>query len=207
MSNCSNLPLYVKIPVFKLRQRLLAGWGDRLAASPPLDFKPRYIYKDSPFPSIHFFASSLLLRLFFFIEIGIAQTTTRPLYNDLQWRMQGSSLPLTVLSIFVLPWLTFTFCTIVAFFLKRSNGMAMDIGSLALGHNGHLIRLGIGLKGLRKTRGNPFRGTHFSIVDSVAIALPKSPINWLTSFEHCHWFLWHCWLALPSFILLIMTLG
>ncbi|SAM06482.1 hypothetical protein [Absidia glauca] len=56
--------------------------------------------------------------------------------------------------------------------------MAADIGSLAAGLDGHELRLGIGRKGFHKTWGNPrntlSRRTHFSIVDSEAIALPKT---------------------------------
>jgi hypothetical protein len=52
--------------------------------------------------------------------------------------------------------------------------MATDIDSLIPVHNDRGLGLAIGLKGLRKTWGNPrnfFRCPHFSIVDCVAIAL------------------------------------
>jgi hypothetical protein len=55
------------------------------------------------------------------------------------------------LSIFAIPRLTFGFCIIAIFLHKRSNGMTTDIGSLASGMDGHVIRLGIGRMALRKT--------------------------------------------------------
>jgi hypothetical protein len=55
------------------------------------------------------------------------------------------------LSIFILPWLTFAFCFNVPFFLGRFNWMATDIGSHTAGLDEHVLRLGIGLKKLRKT--------------------------------------------------------
>jgi hypothetical protein len=51
-----------------------------------------------------------------------------------------------------LTWLTF--CIIASFFHSRSNGMATDIGSLTQGLGGHVLRLGIRTKWLRKTWGN-----------------------------------------------------
>jgi hypothetical protein len=39
-----------------------------------------------------------------------------------------------------------------SFFLGESVGMATDIGSLAPGMGGHVFRLGIGRKGLRRTK-------------------------------------------------------
>jgi hypothetical protein len=55
------------------------------------------------------------------------------------------------LSIFALPWLTFVFYIIAPFLLRRSNGMAADISSLAEELDGLGLGLGIGAKGLRKT--------------------------------------------------------
>jgi hypothetical protein len=68
---------------------------------------------------------------------------------------QGISLLLTILSIFVYPWVTFAFCVIPPLFLSRSNEMATNIGFLAPGHNGHALEIEIGLKGLPKSKGNP----------------------------------------------------
>jgi hypothetical protein len=103
----------------------------------------------------HFVRSSFYLFLlsffnFFFlsIDIDIALWTTRPLSNDIERRTQGSPLLLTILSMFVLPWLTFAFCFIAPLFLGRSNGMTTDIGSLAAGLDPHVAILGIGRKGL-----------------------------------------------------------
>ncbi|SAM05185.1 hypothetical protein [Absidia glauca] len=72
---------------------------------------------------------------------------TRTLCNYLKRRTQGNPLLLTILSIFVLLWLTFAFCINAPFLPSRSNGMATDIGSLAPGLDGLVLRLGIGLKG------------------------------------------------------------
>jgi hypothetical protein len=73
--------------------------------------------------SILLYVSSLLLHHFFlYIDIGNVPRTTRSLYNDLKRRTQGSSLLLTILSIFVLPWLTFTFCITAPFFLVDRMG-------------------------------------------------------------------------------------
>jgi hypothetical protein len=100
-----------------------------------------------PFVRSFFPFSSLFL-----LSIGIYRTqqTTRFLYNHLERQMLGNSLLLTVLSIFVLPWLTFAFCFIEPFFLKSSNEMAMDIGSLAPVLDEHELRLGVKTKRLRK---------------------------------------------------------
>jgi hypothetical protein len=51
----------------------------------------------------------------------------------------GQRSPSHLLSIFVLPWLTFAFCIITPFFLGRSNGVAA-------GSDGYVVRLGIGLQ-------------------------------------------------------------
>jgi hypothetical protein len=103
---------------------------------------------------------------------------TRPLYDDLERRMQGNYPLLTILSTFVFPWLTFTFLLHCSFFVSKLNGMATEIGSLVAGLDGHGLRLGIGRKGLRKTWGNPrntlSRRTHFFIVDFKVVALPKT---------------------------------
>jgi hypothetical protein len=64
--------------------------------------------------------------------------------------MYGNSRLSATLSIFGLPWLTVASCIIALFFLSRSNGMATDIGSLALGLDEHVVRLGIERKVLRK---------------------------------------------------------
>jgi hypothetical protein len=76
------------------------------------------------YPSILYFASSLLLYHFFFLSTSIGTTpqTIRPLYNKLDRRTHGTSLLLTILSIFVLPWLTFAFCIIAPFFLNNRMG-------------------------------------------------------------------------------------
>jgi hypothetical protein len=47
--------------------------------------------------------------------------------------------------------LTLTSSIITLLFLSRSTEMATDIGSLAVGLDAHVVRLGIGRKGLRKT--------------------------------------------------------
>jgi hypothetical protein len=81
---------------------------------------------------------------FFFFPLTLTPHYERlALYDDLNWRMQGNSLLLTILSIFVLPWLKFTFCVIAPFFLGRLNGMAMDISSLASGLGGHALKIGL----------------------------------------------------------------
>jgi hypothetical protein len=41
-------------------------------------------------------------------------------------------------------------CFLIAFFLKRSKGIAADIGSLAPGLDRLVLELGIGTQGLRK---------------------------------------------------------
>jgi hypothetical protein len=123
----------------------------QVICSPP-KFTLRYGSKDSLLLSVQFFASSLLLHLFFFynpISIGNTSRTTRFLYNNLERWTQGNFLLLTILAIFVLPWLTFAFCLIAPFFLEWSNGMTTDIGSLAAGMDGHEFWLEIGRKGLR----------------------------------------------------------
>jgi hypothetical protein len=51
--------------------------------------------------------------------------------------------------------LTLTPSVITLLFLNRFNRMATDMDSLAAELDGHVVRLGIGCKGLRKTRGNP----------------------------------------------------
>jgi hypothetical protein len=64
---------------------------------------------------------------------------------------------------------TLTSFIITLLFLTRFNRMATDIGSLAPGLDGHVVRSGIGREGLRKT-------SHFFIVGSLAIAQLKSNI-------------------------------
>jgi hypothetical protein len=58
------------------------------------------------------------------------------------------------MSIIILPWLIFVFCTTATFFNSRSNKMATDIVSLSPGLDRHGLGLGIGLKWSRKTRDN-----------------------------------------------------
>jgi hypothetical protein len=71
-----------------------------------------------------------------------------------------------------LPRLTFAVFIIAAFFPSGSNGIATDIGSLAPGLEGHVLRLGIGFKGLQKIiKKHFFRCTPIPNVDSVAIAV------------------------------------
>jgi hypothetical protein len=94
--------------------------------------------------------SSLLLHHFFLsIAISTALWTTRFLYIGLERRTQVNHLLLTVLSIFVLFWLTFASCSIAPFNLSKSIRMAADIGSQAPGMDWHELRLGIGTKGLQ----------------------------------------------------------
>jgi hypothetical protein len=114
------------------------------------------IIQESTSPSILFFASSLLLHhFFFFIGIYTVLRAAHPLYDSFEWRMQGNSLLLTILSIFAVPWITLAFCILAPFFHSISNGMVADIGSLTSWLDGHVIRFGIGHKGLRKTWGSP----------------------------------------------------
>lgn len=82
-------------------------------------------YDSFPRQSFFFF---LLLLCFFFLSINISTVprTTRALHNDLGWRTQGNSLLLTILSVFPLPWLTFTFCFIAPFPPSRWNRLATD---------------------------------------------------------------------------------
>jgi hypothetical protein len=122
-----------------------------------------------------------------------SQTTlsgANPLYSGLDRRAKGNSLLLTVMSIFVLPWLTFTFCIIAHSFPSRFNRIATDIDSLDSGL-AYAVRLGIGRRGLRKTWGN--RRNFFGC----------SPFQWRISshciFENHHslahyrWSFWHRW--------------
>jgi hypothetical protein len=86
----------------------------------------------------------LLPHFFLSIDIGAALRMSPPLYNkynNLERRTQGSSLLITILCIFVLPWLTFACCILAPFFSSRSNGLAANIGSLAPGLNGHALRV------------------------------------------------------------------
>jgi hypothetical protein len=89
----------------------------------------------------------LLLLCFFItfflsIDIGTALRTPHPLYNDRKGRAQGNSLLLTILSIFVLPRLTFVFCINTILFFSGFSKMATDVGSLAPGLDVHVVRLG-----------------------------------------------------------------
>jgi hypothetical protein len=92
--------------------------------------------------------------------------------------------------------LTLTSSIIALLFLSRFNRTVTDIGFLAAWLDGHVVRLGIGLKGLWKPCGN-LRSVFkvHPIVDCLAIALPKGPITWLVFFEHYHWF---CFAPLAS---------
>jgi hypothetical protein len=54
--------------------------------------------------------------------------------------------------------------------------MATDVGSLALGLDGHMVTLWFGRKGLRTTWGNQVIIFHFFIVDCLVIAFPKISI-------------------------------
>jgi hypothetical protein len=108
-----------------------------------------------------FFASSLLLDHFLFFHRHWNRTTND---HDERRPTQGYFLLLTDLPIFNLPWPAFAFCCF--FFL--GDWMATGIGSLALGLDEHVVRLGIGHRGLRKlTRNFFFRCIHFSLVDCV----------------------------------------
>jgi hypothetical protein len=80
-----------------------------------------------------------LLLLCFFITFFLFTPllTIRSLYNYHERQMQGNPLLLAILSIFVLPWLTFAFFIIAPFFLRWSDGMATDIDFLAAGLKGH----------------------------------------------------------------------
>jgi hypothetical protein len=65
-------------------------------------------------------------------------------------------------------------------FLRWSRGMTTDIGSLASGLDGHVVRLGFGRKGLPSQLF--LKCTHFSIVESLAIALLNITIRLLIPF-------------------------
>jgi hypothetical protein len=58
---------------------------------------------------------------------------------------------LAILFIFFSPWLTIALCIITLLFLSRFNRTATYISSLTAGSDGHVVKLGIGRKGLRKT--------------------------------------------------------
>jgi hypothetical protein len=59
-----------------------------------------------------------------------------------------------------------------SFFFRGSNGVTTGIGSLAAGMVGHVVKLGIGQKGLRKNKYS-LGALTFSIVDFVA----NAPLN------------------------------
>jgi hypothetical protein len=92
----------------------------KIWTAPLPDLKRRFWLQRFIFLSIRYFASSLLLQHFLLtINIGTAPRTTCHLWNDLTRQTQGNSLLLTILSIFVMPGLTFAFCTIAPFLLKK----------------------------------------------------------------------------------------
>jgi hypothetical protein len=95
-----------------------------------------------------FFISS---SLFFFFPSTLAPHYERPVRytTTLKDKRKVTLSFFSVLSIFVLPWLTFAIC-IIASFLQKSNGTSTVIGSLAPGWNGH----GLGL-GTTKNMGKP----------------------------------------------------
>jgi hypothetical protein len=82
------------------------GWSAKVAAHGISNSAFSTI--DSLCSPILFFAS--FFTFYFSIDIGTTSRTIHPLYNDLKRQRQGRSLILTILSIFVLPWLTFAFC-------------------------------------------------------------------------------------------------
>jgi hypothetical protein len=128
------------------------GW---LAA--PLEFKRRFWPIHGVLISvIHSFASPLLPHHFLFsIDIGTNPRATRSLYHDIKRRTQGKSFLLTISSILSYHDQHFAFCIFVPFLLRWSNGMATDIGSLAAGLDGLVVRSGIRGKGLPKTLVTP----------------------------------------------------
>jgi hypothetical protein len=159
--------------------------------------------------SILFFASSLLLHNFFLsINNSTALKNTRSSYNFLNRRTQGNTLLLICLSIFVFPWPTFTFCMIAPFFLRWTDEMLADIGSLARGLDGLVAILGNGRK--KQKNGEP---PQFFLIHSLfycrlsSHCSVKKPITWITCFEYQNRHFWHRESAFPSFIILTMTLG
>jgi hypothetical protein len=127
----------------------------------PTIFKLRLDYKGLLFVDSFFFAF-LCFFITFFLSINISTTswTTRPLFDDLEGRIQGNPHLPTILSIFVLPWLTFAFCMNGPLFLSRSNGMTADIGSMAPGMDEDGPGLGIGTKGITKNIRSPAHFFH-----------------------------------------------
>jgi hypothetical protein len=121
-----------------------------------LNFKVRFRATKAHFLLILFFVSYLLLHHFFLsIDIGTAPRMTLPLYNDHEWRTQGNSLHLTILSIFFLTCLTLKLSIITLLFFSRFDRIAMYIGFLAPGMDGYAFRLEFGRKGLQETLGSP----------------------------------------------------
>jgi hypothetical protein len=101
-------------------------------------------------------------------------TDSNPLHSnaDQHWTEGNTSLLMNNL---LSSSLTFTFCISVPFFLGESNGMTT--GSLAVGLDGHVVRLRIGRKRLRKTWGklhDIFVVSSLYCVDSIAIATLNS---------------------------------
>jgi hypothetical protein len=116
---------------------------------PLLSLPAKHSNSDTTFRAKNYFFScqscSLLLHHIFSFNWHYRRTTyDLHFIYELERRAQGNSLLLSALSIFVLPWLTFTFCIIAPSFLSRSNGLATDIGSLEPGLDAHVPRLGIG---------------------------------------------------------------
>jgi hypothetical protein len=80
----------------------------------------------------------------FFLSIGFAMAPplTRTMHDHLQRWQQGKS-PFWHPAHPSLTLLTLTSSIITLLFLSRSNGMTTDIGFLAAGLNGHVVRIGI----------------------------------------------------------------
>jgi hypothetical protein len=125
-----------------------------------------------------FYSLLLLFLHHFFLSIDIcnALRITRSLCNDICRRTQGNTILLTLWSIFILPWLTFTFAPLLLFsqYTERDeNGYRLHGTSTECTRT----HSGIGLKGSRKN-GETFsifffRCTHFSMIYCVVIA----PLN------------------------------
>jgi hypothetical protein len=128
----------------------------------------------------------LLYHFFLSINIGTKTQTDQTLYKIHKRRTQVDSHLLTFLSIFGLPWLTFTFRKNALFFPSRSNGMKTDIGSRIQGFT----------KNMDKASQNFIFVLSHSVVDSVAIAPSKDTLPYPTPY---HWLFWHRWPAFPFF--------
>jgi hypothetical protein len=83
-------------------------------------FKLRTGYNASLFrQSFSLLLLCFLITFFLSIDISTVSRTNCPQYGDLERRSPGNSLLFTILSIFVYPWLTFTFCLITLLYLGR----------------------------------------------------------------------------------------